>query len=286
VTYGLSELWAKESDDPEVSGFGFELTFRLARQAPDKEPPTWALNFLQNLGRYVFETGNWFGAGHTLPLNGPIEDGSPTLIHVAGFVPDPQLPAMSTPNGRVEFLQIVGLTIDELEAVSSWNTSAFLDLRRRDDPLLVTDVTRKSWLEDRAFAAEVERRTRADGSSCGWLSLILDCDTRRSPVRVILQSIAVDALKRRLMGRLPYGRELTLNSSEATVVFKPGPESRLELVEESVVITLSDDHVAEFVRSLEPHAGRYPVPGVKHLVVQVRSTEITDRHGKVVDVIE
>ncbi|MDI9654077.1 suppressor of fused domain protein, partial [Burkholderia cenocepacia] len=30
VTYGLSELYAKESDDPAVSGFGFELTMRVA----------------------------------------------------------------------------------------------------------------------------------------------------------------------------------------------------------------------------------------------------------------
>src|SRR5579884_4223990 len=39
VTYGFSELWAKESDDPDVSGFGFELTFRLARKVKDKKPP-------------------------------------------------------------------------------------------------------------------------------------------------------------------------------------------------------------------------------------------------------
>src|ERR1700679_2089959 len=33
VSYGLTELYVKESDDTEVSGFGFELTFRLARDA-------------------------------------------------------------------------------------------------------------------------------------------------------------------------------------------------------------------------------------------------------------
>src|SRR3954447_25848966 len=32
ATYGFSELYEKESDDPEYSGFGFELTFRLARR--------------------------------------------------------------------------------------------------------------------------------------------------------------------------------------------------------------------------------------------------------------
>src|SRR5437868_6371298 len=69
VTYGFSELYEKESDDPEVSGFGFELTFRLARQ--EETPPGWVLNFLQNLGRYVFQTGNAFDIGHYLDCQGP-----------------------------------------------------------------------------------------------------------------------------------------------------------------------------------------------------------------------
>ena len=50
VTYGFSELWAKESTDADVSGYGFELTFRPTCRAVDEKPPIWALNFLQNLG--------------------------------------------------------------------------------------------------------------------------------------------------------------------------------------------------------------------------------------------
>jgi len=30
VGYGMSELYAKETDDPEESGWGFELTFRVS----------------------------------------------------------------------------------------------------------------------------------------------------------------------------------------------------------------------------------------------------------------
>ena len=55
VTYGFSELYEKESEDPELSGYGFELTFRLACDASDpEEPPRWPLNLLQNIARYVF----------------------------------------------------------------------------------------------------------------------------------------------------------------------------------------------------------------------------------------
>jgi suppressor of fused-like protein len=286
VTYGFTELWAKESTDPDVSGSGFELTFRLACKAKDKKPPNWALNFLQNLGRYVFETGNAFGVGHTMPLNGPIEVDSDTLIHAVSFCHDPQLPPIDTPNGHVEFLQIVGLTMDELEAISSWNASAFLKLRGRDDPLLLTDLARASWMTDPKFAAKVARRSQQEGSSCGWLNLTLKCDTKRDPVRVRVQTIAVDGLKRRLLGRLPYGRELTLHGKEATVLFKPGKQSRLKLVEDAVTITLREDHVIALTEALQPHAGLYPVPGLKNLVLQVLRTEITDHDGQVVDVVE
>jgi hypothetical protein len=286
VTYGFSELWAKESSNPDVSGYGFELTFRPTCKARDKKPPNWALNFLQNLGRYVFETGNCFGVGHTLPLNGPIEQGSATLIHAATFALDPQLPPIATPNGRVEFLQIVGLTMDELEAISSWNASAFLKLHSRDDQFLLTNLTRTSWMGDAKFAARVARRTKKDGSSCGWLALVLECDTKSDPVQVRVQSIAVNGLKRRLLGRLPYGRELTLNGKEATALFKPGKQSRVRLVEDAVVITLRDDHLTELAGSLQAHAGVYPIPGLKNVVLQVLRTEIRDHEGKVVDIVE
>jgi hypothetical protein len=286
VTYGFSELWTKESSNSEVSGFGFELTFRPVCKPKEKAPPNWALNFLQNLGRYVFETGNAFGVGHTLPLNGPIEAGSSTLIHAASFAHDPQLPPIATPNGRVEFLQVIGLTMDELEAISSWNAAAFLELRRGDDPLLLTDLSRASWLADPVFAAKVARRTEQEGSSCGWLAIVLECDTKSHPICVRVQTIAVAGLKRRLLGRLPFGRELILNGKEATVIFKPGQQSGLKLVENALTVTLREDHLAELANSLRPHAGVYPIPGLKDLVLEVLRTEITDRDGKVVEVVE
>jgi hypothetical protein len=54
----MTDLYAKEPDDPAESGWGFEFTFRLARDPADTEPPIWAANLLQNLARYVFTSGN------------------------------------------------------------------------------------------------------------------------------------------------------------------------------------------------------------------------------------
>jgi hypothetical protein len=50
VTFGLSELYAKESDEPAVSGWGFELTMRVPRQRGD-QAPLWALGLLQGIAK-------------------------------------------------------------------------------------------------------------------------------------------------------------------------------------------------------------------------------------------
>ena len=40
ITYGFTELYEKESGDPDESGYGFELTFRLKR-GMEEAPPVW-----------------------------------------------------------------------------------------------------------------------------------------------------------------------------------------------------------------------------------------------------
>src|SRR5688572_30625260 len=87
VSYGLSELYAKESDDLDRSGWGLELTFRLARTtAGDSAPPIWVASFLQNLARYIFESGKVLWPGHHMSANGPIAAGVETALRAAVFV--------------------------------------------------------------------------------------------------------------------------------------------------------------------------------------------------------
>lgn len=40
-----------------VSGFGFELTFRLKREPEEASPPTWPATLMQSLAKYVFQSG-------------------------------------------------------------------------------------------------------------------------------------------------------------------------------------------------------------------------------------
>ena len=57
-------------------------------------------------------------------------------------------------------------------------------------------------------------------------------------------------------------------------------------VEGAVTISLSNEDLNELTKSLEPHAGIHPVPGVTNLALQVLKTEIKDRDGTVVEVVD
>lgn len=49
------------------SGFGFELTFRVKREAGETNPPTWPAHLLQSLARYVFYSQAQLMAGDHIP---------------------------------------------------------------------------------------------------------------------------------------------------------------------------------------------------------------------------
>jgi hypothetical protein len=289
VTYGFSELYAKESDDPDVSGWGFELTFRLAR-GKEKLPPNWAFNFLMNLGSYVRRSRHPFDAGHCMDLNGPICLGSDTAIRAISFARDPQAGSIDTPNGRLEFLQVVGLTTDEHAACGDWRTAAVLDILREDNPLLVTDLGRHSALEDPEARARVEAGIDREGSNsaASYVSVVEWSEGRGKSrtATLTLGARGVQALLPKLRSRLAHGRDFTLVGREFSVQFraadragwKPGRDNRLK-------IDLSPAALATLRRSLEPVRGRYQWPELPGFTLEVRPSEITDSEGKVVEVI-
>lgn len=289
ITFGFSDLFEKTTDDPEVSGYGFELTFRLAGSSNAQNPPTWAMNFLQNLGRYVFETGNVFGPGHTMPLNGPIRGDSSTKIEAITFVEDPQLPPMETPNGNVRFLQIVGLTLDELEAVERWNAREFCKLRAQTDPLLLTDIDRNSWLSDASFANNVVEGTRRDGSSSASLfTNEVSFKTASSPLMpptIVVPAVAAASLAHRIAGRIPFGREFELISEKKTVLFTPGNVVRWETDEDQITITLNSEAAMAISHALVPKAGKFSIPAAGGLIFEVQRTTIRDQQGNVKSVV-
>jgi hypothetical protein len=289
VTYGFSELYAKESDDPAVSGWGFELTFRLAR-GEDDLPPNWAFNFLMNLGAYVRRSRNPFGPNHVLDLNGPIAVGTTTAIRAIAFLPDPQLGTIDTPNGRVEFLQIVGLTSDEHAACSDWNTKPVLDLLRESSPLLVTDLERKSILEMPTVAERIEAGIDREGSSSplSFVSVVewaLAGSGAAQTAGLVLGARGVQTLLPKLRSRLVHGRDFRLIGRERAVAFRPGERAGWE-VDEGVLVVHIDPTALQAVRqTLRPVRGTYTWPEVPGLVLEVRPSEVTDSAGRVIEVI-
>lgn len=146
-TFGFSSLYYDENAvGGDFSRFGFELTLRLACTLPVMEDPIWVCNLLQNLGRYVFESGKWFEQYHWIPANGPLHGGTDTDLVGLAFVNDPVLGSIETPHGRVEFLQCFGITQNELDSLkSSRHTSeAIIEYHRASNPLLITDMFRQN----------------------------------------------------------------------------------------------------------------------------------------------
>jgi suppressor of fused len=138
VTLGLTELWSKENDDPGVSGFGFEFTMRTRHDVGD-EPPAWVLTLLDRLADLVFQ-GHDLRPGHTLDPGGPITGSASSTLRAVSFSMDPQLGTIATPHGRVEFVQVLGITGDQLAAIKA--DRAVLSLLQERDPLLITDPER------------------------------------------------------------------------------------------------------------------------------------------------
>ncbi len=157
VTYGLSELFDKSSEDPDVSGFGFELTMRVPRSAEEKVPPAWPLKALQGLGRYVLGTGRTLDTGHCAELGGSIAPGVESELSCMACVPDPLLGKISTPFGSLLFLQVVGITPDELAAMQRLDHEGVVHLMGELDFHGLTDPARQSYFKD-PMRAPVLRR--------------------------------------------------------------------------------------------------------------------------------
>ncbi|QTD39789.1 suppressor of fused domain protein [Sporosarcina sp. Te-1] len=289
VTYGFSELYEKETDNSEESGYGFELTCRLVRQEDEEEPPAWALNLLQNMGRYVFTSGNVFQAGDYLDANGPICLGVDTELTALAFVEDPELEAIDTPNGRVEFLQMVGITHDELEAMQTWNTLGVLAAGLPQIPFYVTDLERGSLLTDKSVAEAVYNGTEKEGSNTGFLFVDqLDWDAgkkgwlRKSPSVLTIGAKQAEIIGKLLRGRLLKGKELTLSGAGIRVRFAPGDQSGFEQSDDLICITLNEEAVGEMSRKLLPKQGEFEVPVKEGLSVHIAKTTITDQEGNIV----
>ncbi|SEL57982.1 suppressor of fused domain protein [Streptacidiphilus jiangxiensis] len=148
VSYGLSELFEPgPEDDPEWSGWGFELTLRV-RRGDETQAPGWPFAILQRLATHVNTRRVLLEPGHRIDMGRPatghpdLPDAPPTGLTVYALLEDPQLGTIGTPHGRVVFLQVVGVSAAEKEEMLQAGTETVLARLAAADPLLVTDPAR------------------------------------------------------------------------------------------------------------------------------------------------
>ncbi|MBN6039972.1 suppressor of fused domain protein [Amycolatopsis sp. 195334CR] len=151
VTYGLSELYHPgPNDDPEWSGWGFELTFRPARRPDEVQAPGWPFGVLNQLAKHVNTNKVLLEPGHRIDLGQPITghphvpDAPATGLTVFALTVDPQLGTIDTPHGKVVLLQAVGVTAQEKAVMLESSTAAVLEELAARNPLLITDPARAS----------------------------------------------------------------------------------------------------------------------------------------------
>jgi suppressor of fused len=294
VTYGFSELFEKESDDLDLSGYGFELTFRLAVSRQEKDAPIWPVDFLQNLGRYVFETGSGFAPGHHLELNGPIEVESPdTSIRAVTMIEDDLFQTISTPHGRVTFVQVVGTTEAENRAILSWNGVSVLETMRKWNPSLVTDLGRSCLMDTDAFAAAVQEGARTEGSSTG-MSLAQEITIEfPSPdaIEVVLGALEATDLLKTLPYRIPFGRVYGVMGETSGALFAPEnwdgakstPTDEDHEGEGLELITLTQGDVDTIVETVQPVRGEYRIN--PQLLIRVVPSVILDAEDNPIEEI-
>lgn len=143
-TYGMSELYVnEESFGGDYSKWGYEMTIKLPMCAP--EDYMWAIDMLSNLARYTFTSKRFFEPFQYISGKGsPIRQGADSKLTGLLIVPDTELEGADTIHGRLDFLQIVGITQSELDAITANrdNVAVLIENMKKENPYLVTDLNR------------------------------------------------------------------------------------------------------------------------------------------------
>ena len=86
----------------------------------------------------------WFEPFHYMPANGQIRHQCDTKLTGIAFILDPELGKISTPHGEVQFLQMFGITDEEIDLLKAekLNVSELIDKHSQANPLLITDLDR------------------------------------------------------------------------------------------------------------------------------------------------
>ena len=149
VTYGMTELYVDEKAlGGEWNKWGYEMTIKLNEETD--EDCLWAIDMLSNLARYTYTQERFFQpyeyiAGGGTSLHMGVESNITALL----TIPDTEAQTQNTLYGKTEFIQLVGITENELQALIKDHNNAYklYELMKKDNPDFVTDMNRtKSYI--------------------------------------------------------------------------------------------------------------------------------------------
>ena len=123
VTYGLSELYEKKSNNKELSGYGMEFTFKLKKDnyADEEDEIKNVCGLLQQIARITFKNGELFKPFEYLYTGQTEGIDAKQVSNITGFItiPDNKFQTLNTKNGRVIFVEFIGVTNNELLALKN-----------------------------------------------------------------------------------------------------------------------------------------------------------------------
>ncbi len=145
VTFGMTELYADEEKlGGEWNGWGYEMTIKLAEKTA--EDCKWAIDMLSNLARYTYTKKRFFEpfqyiAGNETSLHIGVESEITALL----TIPDTEAQTQDSIYGKTEFIQLVGITEREFQAIreNGDNIQILCDRMKAENPDFVTDMGRK-----------------------------------------------------------------------------------------------------------------------------------------------
>ena len=145
VSFGLTEIYGKESDDKETSGYGYELTFKLKKDRYEDEEAEIrnVCSILQAIARLTFTNGEVFLPNEYIYTGQTEGIDAGRKSKLTGFitVKDPTVETIESPNGRVEFRELIGMTDAELKTLSTRKSVEELYKKLGSD---ITDYNRQS----------------------------------------------------------------------------------------------------------------------------------------------
>jgi hypothetical protein len=145
----MTELYTnEEAFGGEWSCWGYEMTIKLKENST--EDCMWAIDMLSNLANYTYTKKRLFEpmqfvAGNGTSLHIGVESDITALL----VVNDTEANGIDTVHGRVDFIQLVGITQRELEVLKEDRNKAeiLVENMKKDNPYLITDMKRtKSYL--------------------------------------------------------------------------------------------------------------------------------------------